>query len=147
MLTGSGLTGRSGIAMPDEHGRLTEADNDLIQRWWGRHWKDDDPVICPVCKTTDWKTCRASRQHSDARARCQCKQPADLSSHHSHLQILRAFYVFQRGANRYPRAARSATHRRRRWDRGHSWTYSGLGGLNQQTRLRALPCATERRES
>src|SRR5260370_37262796 len=56
MLTGSGLTGRSGIAMPDEHGRLTEADNDLIQRWWGQHWKDDDPVICPVCKTTDWKT-------------------------------------------------------------------------------------------
>jgi len=42
--------------MPDEHGRLTEADNDLIQRWWSQHWKDDDPVICPVCKTTDWKT-------------------------------------------------------------------------------------------
>jgi hypothetical protein len=41
--------------MPDEHGRLTEADNDLIQRWWSQHWTDD-PVICPVCKTTDWKT-------------------------------------------------------------------------------------------
>jgi hypothetical protein len=39
--------------MPDEHGRLTEADNDSIQRWWDQHWKD--PVICPVCKTGDWK--------------------------------------------------------------------------------------------
>jgi hypothetical protein len=55
MLTGSRLTGHSEIAMPDEHGQLTEADNDLIQRWWGQHCKDD-PVICPVCKTTDWKS-------------------------------------------------------------------------------------------
>jgi len=38
--------------MPDEHGLLSKADNDSIQRWWGQHWKD--PVICPVCKTTDW---------------------------------------------------------------------------------------------
>jgi hypothetical protein len=52
MLTGRRLTGRSGITMPDEHGLLSKADNDSIQRWWGQHWKD--PVICPVCKTTDW---------------------------------------------------------------------------------------------
>jgi hypothetical protein len=38
-----------GVTMPDEHGRLTEADNDLIQRWWSQHWTDDS-VICPVCK-------------------------------------------------------------------------------------------------
>ena len=38
--------------MPDEHGLLSKADNDLIQRWWDQHWKE--PVICPVCKTTDW---------------------------------------------------------------------------------------------
>lgn len=40
------------IGMPDEHGRLTKADNDLIERWWSQHWQD--PVTCPVCKTTDW---------------------------------------------------------------------------------------------
>ena len=39
--------------MPDEHGRLTEADNELIERWWGQHSKDS--VTCPVCKTTNWK--------------------------------------------------------------------------------------------
>jgi uncharacterized protein (DUF2225 family) len=39
--------------MPDEHGRLTEADNDLIERWWGQHSKDS--VICPVCNTDGWK--------------------------------------------------------------------------------------------
>jgi hypothetical protein len=39
--------------MPDKHGQLTETDNDLIERWWGQHSKDS--VICPVCKTTDWK--------------------------------------------------------------------------------------------
>jgi predicted nucleic-acid-binding Zn-ribbon protein len=42
--------------MPDEHGRLTEADNDLIERWWGQHSKDS--VICPICKTTNWKIAR-----------------------------------------------------------------------------------------
>ena len=41
------------MGMPDEHGQLTEADNDLIERWWTQHSKG--PVICPVCKTTDWK--------------------------------------------------------------------------------------------
>jgi len=41
------------ITMPDEHGRLAEAEYDLIERWWGQHSKDQ--VICPVCKTTDWK--------------------------------------------------------------------------------------------
>src|SRR5690348_14914385 len=39
--------------MPDEHGQLNEADNDLIERWWTQHSKDS--VICPVCKTTNWK--------------------------------------------------------------------------------------------
>jgi hypothetical protein len=46
------LTGHNGAAMPDEHGLLSKADNDSIQRWWDQHWKE--PVICPVCKTTDW---------------------------------------------------------------------------------------------
>jgi hypothetical protein len=39
--------------MPDEHGRLTEADNDLIERWWSQHSKDS--VICSVCNTTNWR--------------------------------------------------------------------------------------------
>jgi hypothetical protein len=39
--------------MPDEHGQLTKADNDLIERWWGQHSKE--AVVCLVCKTTDWK--------------------------------------------------------------------------------------------
>jgi hypothetical protein len=38
--------------MPDEDGLLSKADNDSIQRWWDLHWQD--PVICPVCKKTDW---------------------------------------------------------------------------------------------
>src|SRR4029077_4353468 len=38
--------------MPDEHGLLSKADNDSIQCWWDQHWKE--PVICPVCRTTDW---------------------------------------------------------------------------------------------
>jgi hypothetical protein len=53
MVTGRRLIGRTGITMPDEHGGLTEADNDLIERWWGQHSKHS--VICPVCKTTNWK--------------------------------------------------------------------------------------------
>jgi hypothetical protein len=38
--------------MPDSSGRLTPEDNAKIQAWWSKHWKA--PVICPVCKTTDW---------------------------------------------------------------------------------------------
>ena len=38
--------------MPDENGLLSKADNDSIQRWWDLRWQD--PVICPVCKKTDW---------------------------------------------------------------------------------------------
>jgi RNase P subunit RPR2 len=53
MLTGGRLIGRGVDAMPDEHGRLTEADNDLIERWWSQHSKD--AVICLFCKTTDWR--------------------------------------------------------------------------------------------
>jgi hypothetical protein len=61
MDSAAGLTTRSigamlslvtGTAMPDLYGRLTQADNDAIQRWWAQHWKP--PVICPVCKTSDW---------------------------------------------------------------------------------------------
>jgi hypothetical protein len=40
------------MAMPDSSGRLSQADNDTIKRWWDQHWKE--PVICPVCKTSDW---------------------------------------------------------------------------------------------
>ena len=38
--------------MPDENGLLSKEDNDSIQRWWDLRWQD--PVICPVCKKTDW---------------------------------------------------------------------------------------------
>ena len=38
--------------MPDENGLLSKEDNDSIQRWWDLRWQD--PVICPVCKQTDW---------------------------------------------------------------------------------------------
>jgi hypothetical protein len=38
--------------MPDDHGSLTQQDRDTIQRWWTGRWKN--PVICPVCKTTEW---------------------------------------------------------------------------------------------
>jgi hypothetical protein len=38
--------------MPDEDGLLSKEDNDSIQRWWDLRWQD--PVICPVCKRTDW---------------------------------------------------------------------------------------------
>jgi len=55
--------------------------------------------------------CRTSHQHSESRDGdgCQCERHVDLSSHCSHLQILRAFYVFQRRANRYRRTTHSAT--------------------------------------
>jgi hypothetical protein len=39
--------------MPDEHGQLTDADNELIERWWSQHSKDS--VICPVCNTDGWQ--------------------------------------------------------------------------------------------
>src|SRR5262249_54786536 len=39
--------------MPDEYGRLSAADYDLIEGLCTQHSKE--PVICPVCKTTDWK--------------------------------------------------------------------------------------------
>jgi hypothetical protein len=42
----------AGSAMPDSTGRLTQADNDTIKRWWDTHWKA--PVTCPVCKTSAW---------------------------------------------------------------------------------------------
>jgi hypothetical protein len=38
--------------MPDATGRLTQADNETIKRWWDLHWKA--PVTCPVCKTEEW---------------------------------------------------------------------------------------------
>jgi hypothetical protein len=38
--------------MPDSYGNLTADDNEKVQRWWVQHWKA--PVICPVCKTTEW---------------------------------------------------------------------------------------------
>ena len=38
--------------MPDENGLLSKEDNDSIQRWWDLRWQD--PVICPVCKKSDW---------------------------------------------------------------------------------------------
>jgi hypothetical protein len=40
--------------MPDIKGTLSSADNEIIQRWWTQHWKE--PVVCPVCKTTEWTT-------------------------------------------------------------------------------------------
>jgi hypothetical protein len=40
--------------MPTIDGTLTDEDNEKIQRWWSQHWQA--PVICPVCKTSDWIT-------------------------------------------------------------------------------------------
>jgi len=38
--------------MPDSSGRLTPEDHQKIQIWWSKHWSA--PVICPVCKTSEW---------------------------------------------------------------------------------------------
>jgi hypothetical protein len=38
--------------MPDLNGVLSPEDNAKIQKWWAEHWKA--PVVCPVCKTTEW---------------------------------------------------------------------------------------------
>jgi hypothetical protein len=38
--------------VPDLSGAMTAADNEKLQRWWSEHWKT--PVICPVCKTSEW---------------------------------------------------------------------------------------------
>src|SRR6266581_6496898 len=38
--------------MPDTNGLLTAQDNEKIQSWWRLNWRD--PVVCPVCKTSDW---------------------------------------------------------------------------------------------
>ncbi len=40
--------------MPDEFGKLTQADYATISRWWEARWKG--PVICPICKTAEWST-------------------------------------------------------------------------------------------
>jgi hypothetical protein len=40
--------------MPDASGILTVQDHQKIQSWWSQHWKS--PVVCPVCKTTEWST-------------------------------------------------------------------------------------------
>ena len=110
-LTGRRLTGRS----VDNNARRARPTNGSRQRL-------DSTLVEPALERSGnmsclqnnrLEDCRASRPHSEARARCQCKQHADLSSHHSHLQILRAFYVFQRRANWYRRnihAARWANH-------------------------------------
>jgi hypothetical protein len=39
--------------MPDEHGALSEADLAIIRKWWDQHWRE--PVVCPVCKTSEWR--------------------------------------------------------------------------------------------
>lgn len=41
-----------GETMPDAAGRLSPEDNAKIQNWWALHWKA--PVVCPVCKTSEW---------------------------------------------------------------------------------------------
>lgn len=38
--------------MPDATGKLTPEDLAKTKAWFARHWKG--PVICPVCKTTEW---------------------------------------------------------------------------------------------
>jgi hypothetical protein len=45
------LVSRGG-AMPDQSGRLTPEDHQKIQNWWIGRWKI--PVVCPVCKTSEW---------------------------------------------------------------------------------------------
>lgn len=38
--------------MPDQHGKLTAEDTAKVAKWWTGRWKS--PVVCPVCKTSDW---------------------------------------------------------------------------------------------
>ena len=145
MLTGRRLTGRSG-------------DNNARRAWPIKQSRQrlDSTLVGPALERPGNMSCLQNNRlvpHfplskcSEICDRCERKQHADLSAHHSHLQILRAFYVFQRRANWYRRAARSATHRwrgrfrlsrqgERNGTRGHCWTYSELGGFNQETRLR-----------
>ena len=40
--------------MPDANGRLTPEDIQKVAAWWQQHWKA--PVVCPVCKTSEWST-------------------------------------------------------------------------------------------
>jgi hypothetical protein len=120
--------------MPDEDGLLSKADNDSIQRWWDLHWQD--PVICPVCKKNRLVPHSPPGKCSEICDGCERKQSACLSAYHNHLQILRAFYVFQCRTNWYRRAIRSATrsrlgHQRERNGTGeHSWTTTELDGFN-----------------
>ena len=52
MLAGRRLTGRNGDKNARRAWPIKQRRQRLDLRWWGQHWKD--PVICPVCKTTDW---------------------------------------------------------------------------------------------
>lgn len=38
--------------MPDQGGRLTDADQEKARQWFAIHWKE--PVVCPVCRTDNW---------------------------------------------------------------------------------------------
>jgi hypothetical protein len=40
--------------MPDAKGKLTPEDHQKIKLWWNLHWKG--PVVCPVCKQSNWQT-------------------------------------------------------------------------------------------
>jgi hypothetical protein len=115
--------------MPDEHGRLDEADNDLIQRWWNQH--SNDQVICPVCKTTSWKTAahlvNIQSYAPDANSRNTPTYPhiivtCKLCAHSMFFNAVQIGIAPQ--IHRWRSRFRLGTE-------GHSWAYSELGGFNQ----------------
>src|SRR5262249_42880858 len=120
--------------MPDEYGRLSAADHDLIEGWWTQHSKE--PVICPVCKTTDWKIA-GHLINIPSHATATDANASDTSTY-PHIVVICKFCahsMFFNAANRYRRTTHSATQcwrSRLRLDgtEGHPWTYSELSGFN-----------------
>src|SRR5262249_28161473 len=105
--------------MPDEHGRLSAADYDLIEGWWTQHSKE--PVICRVWKTTDCKIAgHLINIPSDATA---TDANASDTSTYPHIVVICKFC-----AHSTTHSATQCWRSRLRLDgtEGHPWTYSEL---------------------
>ncbi len=79
--------------MPDTNGLLTAQDNEKIQSWWRLNWRD--PVVCPVCKTSDWGL--------GSHVVSQCAVTGNISAHLSSLQKMQPHDVFQCCVDRHCR--------------------------------------------
>jgi len=143
--------------------------NARFERTTYRHRQPENPTLVgPTLEGTGDVPClqddgldhrSACCEHSEARGGCKCKQYAHLSSYLSQLQILRAFYVFQRcadGSWRNVCAFSSSNDSgarviRRIGRRRHSWFFksfcsSQLSGPNKEKRLiRVWPQADQSR--